>query len=41
VHTNWQIGDRIKGQYEIRKILLGGMGIVYIIYDHEKREPQA
>jgi eukaryotic-like serine/threonine-protein kinase len=42
---NWQIGDKIKGRYEISKIFGGpgksGMGIVYICYDHELQEPVA
>jgi tetratricopeptide (TPR) repeat protein len=33
--TNWQIGDRIQGRWEIYKVLKGGMGIVYVVYDHE------
>ncbi len=36
--TNWQIGDRIQNRWEIYKILRGGMGIVYVVYDHEFRE---
>lgn len=39
--TNWQIGDRIQNRWEIYKILRGGMGIVYIVYDQELREPFA
>lgn len=38
---NWQIGDRIQKRWEIHSILRGGMGIVYIVYDHELREPFA
>src|SRR5919205_1066679 len=33
--TNWQIGDRIENRWQIYKILRGGMGVVYIVYDHE------
>lgn len=33
--TNWQIGDRIQNRWQIYKILKGGMGIVYVVYDHE------
>lgn len=39
--TNWQIGDRMldpntgQGRWEIYRILCGGMGIVYIVYDHD------
>jgi len=36
--TNWQIGDRIQNRWEIYKILKGGMGIVYVVYDHRFRE---
>lgn len=35
----WQIGDKIQNRYEIHDIKMGGMGIVYICYDHEFREP--
>jgi len=31
----WQIGDLIKNRWQIYKILRGGMGVVYIVYDHE------
>ena len=37
----WQVGDRIANRYEIYQILGGGMGIVYICYDHESRTPCA
>jgi tetratricopeptide (TPR) repeat protein len=33
--TNWQIGDLIQNRWEIYNILRGGMGIVYVVYDHE------
>jgi serine/threonine protein kinase len=33
--TDWQIGDCIQNRWEIYKILRGGMGIVYIVYDHK------
>ena len=40
--TSWQIGDRIQNRWEIYKILRGGgMGIVYIVYDHEFHQPYA
>jgi tetratricopeptide (TPR) repeat protein len=43
--TDWQIGERIEKRWEIYKILGGpgksGMGIVYVVYDHEWREPFA
>jgi tetratricopeptide (TPR) repeat protein len=36
--SNWQIGDKIENRWEIHKILKGGMGIVYVVYDHEWHE---
>ena len=33
--TEWKIGDRIESRWEIHKILKGGMGVVYVVYDHE------
>jgi tetratricopeptide (TPR) repeat protein len=39
--TSWQIGDRIQHRWEIHDIKRGGMGIVYIVYDHDWREPFA
>jgi hypothetical protein len=30
----WKVGDRIENRYEIHQILGGGMGVVYICYDH-------
>ncbi|HLG15924.1 MAG TPA: serine/threonine-protein kinase [Blastocatellia bacterium] len=39
--TNWQIGDRIQNRWEIHKILRGGMGVVYIVYDHEHHNAYA
>ena len=37
----WKVGDRIDNRYEIHQILKGGMGVVYICYDHEHRAPLA
>lgn len=37
----WKKGDRIKGRYEIHRVLSGGMGEVYVAYDHEFREALA
>jgi hypothetical protein len=34
----WQIGDRLNNRWQIHKILKGGMGIVYIVYDHDWRK---
>src|SRR6185312_7267335 len=39
--AEWQVGDRIQKRWEIHNILLGGMGIVYVVYDHELRLPYA
>ena len=39
--TTWKVGDHIEGRWEIYKILQGGAGIVYIVYDHAFREPFA
>jgi tetratricopeptide (TPR) repeat protein len=45
MQTDWQIGERIENRWEIYKILGGpgksGMGIVYVVYDHEFHEPFA
>ena len=41
MRTAWQIGDHIQGRWEIFKILEGGAGIVYVVYDHVFREPFA
>ncbi|RMG84673.1 MAG: tetratricopeptide repeat protein, partial [Chloroflexi bacterium] len=37
----FNIGDRIEGRYEVVDIRWGGMGVVYLCYDHELREPVA
>ncbi len=37
----WKVGDKIENRYEIHKILGGGMGVVYICYDHESETPLA
>jgi tetratricopeptide (TPR) repeat protein len=40
--ATWNIGDKIQNRWEIHKILGGagksGMGIVYVVYDHEFKE---
>ncbi len=41
MQNDWQIGERIENRWEIHKILRGGMGIVYVVYDHEWREALA
>ena len=37
----FMVGDRIGGRYEIADVRRGGMGVVYLCYDHEQREPVA
>lgn len=39
--TNWQIGDLIENRWQVYNVLKGGMGIVYVVYDHELYEPFA
>jgi tetratricopeptide (TPR) repeat protein len=39
--TTWQIGNQIQGRWEIFDIFQGGVGIVYVVYDHAFREPFA
>jgi len=34
----WTIGDKIENRYEIYNIMRGGMGIIYVCYDHEFQE---
>src|SRR6266699_921902 len=41
MRTAWQVGDQIQSRWEIFKILEGGAGIVYVVYDHAFREPFA
>jgi len=35
MRTNWAVGDRIRDRWEIQTILKGGMGVVYVVYDHQ------
>ncbi|MEP7292068.1 MAG: hypothetical protein ABI835_09800, partial [Chloroflexota bacterium] len=37
----FSIGDRIEGRYEVADVRRGGMGVVYLCYDHEQREAVA
>ncbi len=37
--SRWQTGEKIIGRYEIHGIRKGGMGIVYLCYDHESQKP--
>ena len=36
-HGDFDFGDRIGGRYEVAQVVRGGMGIVYLCYDHEER----
>ncbi len=38
---SWQIGEFIKGRWEVHKVLYGGVGEVYIVYDQAFGEPFA
>ncbi|MCA9913520.1 MAG: tetratricopeptide repeat protein, partial [Anaerolineae bacterium] len=38
---DFAVGDRIEDRYEVIDVRLGGMGVVYLCYDHEHREPVA
>ncbi|MBL8161155.1 MAG: tetratricopeptide repeat protein [Anaerolineae bacterium] len=38
---DFDIGERIQDRYEVHDIRRGGMGIVYLCYDHQNREPVA
>jgi hypothetical protein len=33
--VEWRVGDRIYGRWEIRRVRRGGMGEVYVVYDHQ------
>jgi len=37
----WNVGDKLANRWEIRKVMKGGMGVVYVVYDHEWQEVQA
>lgn len=36
--TTYKIGDKIQNRWEVHDILEGGMGIIYIVYDHNWHE---
>jgi tetratricopeptide (TPR) repeat protein len=38
MQTCWQLGEQIQGRWEIFRILEGGAGVVYIVYDHAFHE---
>jgi len=37
--AKWQVGDKIANRFEIHKTLTGGMGVVYVCYDHREKIP--
>jgi serine/threonine protein kinase len=37
----WKHGDRIENRWEVQQVLDGGMGIIYIVLDHETGEKLA
>jgi tetratricopeptide (TPR) repeat protein len=39
--TEFDIGDKIEERYEVADVKRGGMGIVYLCYDHTDRAPVA
>jgi len=41
VSEKWRVGEKIEGRYEIHDIKKGGMGIVFLCYDHEFKSPVA
>lgn len=38
---DFHIGDQISGRYEVREVLRGGMGIIYLCFDHETKQSVA
>lgn len=34
----WKVGDKLENRWEIHKVMKGGMGVVYLVYDHEWNE---
>ena len=39
--SDFDYGDKIDGRYEVAQVLRGGMGIVYLCYDHDERKSVA
>ena len=37
----WRVGDKILDQYQIKFIKKGGMGIVFLCYNHVSKAPIA
>lgn len=38
---DYKVGQRLEGRYEVAEVKHGGMGVVYLCYDHQNREPLA
>ncbi|MBZ0284363.1 MAG: tetratricopeptide repeat protein [Anaerolineae bacterium] len=38
---DFNIGDHIQDRYEVHDLRRGGMGVVYLCYDHQQKEPVA
>lgn len=36
--AHWQIGDLIQGRWEVHRMMQGGMGAVYIVYDRQWKD---
>ncbi|MFZ4826509.1 MAG: tetratricopeptide repeat protein [Phototrophicaceae bacterium] len=41
IEGEFDLGDRIDGRYEVADVKRGGMGIVYLCYDHQDNAPVA
>lgn len=41
VGREFVVGERIDGSYEVMSVRYGGMGVVYLCYDHDRGEPAA
>lgn len=41
ISSKWRVGDLIRDRYEVYDIRAGGIGIVYIVFDHEDGIPYA
>ncbi len=38
MHSTWNIGDLIQNRWEVHRVLRGGMGIVYVVFDRKWHE---
>ena len=41
ISSKWGVGDLIRDRYEVYDIKTGGIGVVYIVYDHDHGIPYA